>query len=164
MTAKQAILELDIQFVDGTRSRIVTDESWKAAESPILSNSIYNGETYDARREKSGWDCFGYDDHAWQPVQLFPAPAGLLRSRLMPPIKVIGTLRPRQMHQPKPGVFVFDMGQNMAGWTRVRARGAAGTKIVMRHAEDLRPDGTLDTKTNRTRPGHGHLHFEGGGS
>lgn len=149
MTAKQAILELDLQFVDGTRSHLVTDESWKAAESPILSNSIYNGETYDARREKSGWDRFGYDDHAWQPVQLFPAPAGQLRSRLMPPIKVNRTLRPRQMHQPKPGVFVFDLGQNMAGWMRVRASGAAGTKIVMRHAEDLRPDGTLDTTTNR---------------
>jgi alpha-L-rhamnosidase len=150
MTAEQAILDLDIQFVDGTHSRIVTDESWKAAESPMLSNSIYNGETYDARREKPGWDRTGFDDHAWQPVQLMPAPAGLLRSRLMPPIKVISTLHPRAMHQPKPGVFVFDMGQNMAGWTRVRASGPAGTTIVMRHAEDLLPDGTLNVLTNRS--------------
>jgi alpha-L-rhamnosidase len=149
MTAKQAILELDIQFADGTRSRVVTDESWKASESPILSNSIYNGETYDARSEKTGWDRFGYDDHAWQAVQLMPAPAGLLRSRLMPPIKVTGTLRPPKMYQPKPGVFVFDMGQNISGWTRVRASGPAGTKIVMRHAEDINPDGTLDVLTNR---------------
>lgn len=149
MTAKQVILELDIQFADGTRAHIATDPSWKATESPILSNSIYDGETYDARREKGGWDRFGYDDHTWQPVQLMPAPAGVLRSRLMPPIKVNRTLRPRTMHQPKPGMFVFDMGQNMAGWTRVRASGAAGTAIVMRHAEDLKPDGTLDTKTNR---------------
>jgi len=150
MSAKQAILELDLQFVDGTGSQMVTDESWKAAESPILSNSIYNGETYDARREKNGWDQFGYDDHAWQTVQLLPAPDGLLRSRLMPPIKVNDTLRPREMHQPKPGVFVFDLGQNIAGWTRVRAHGPAGTTIVMRHAEDLMPDGTLNTRTNRS--------------
>jgi alpha-L-rhamnosidase len=150
MTAKQAILELDIQFVDGSRQSIVTDESWKTAESPILANSIYNGETYDARREQMGWDRFGYDDHAWQPVQLFPAPAGLMRSRLMPAIKVIRTLHPRSVHQPKAGIFVFDMGQNLAGWTRLRARGPAGTTIVMRHAEDLHPDGTLDPKTNRS--------------
>ncbi len=148
LAAKQAILELDIQFEDDTWARVVTDESWKAAESPILISSIYDGETYDARREKSGWDQFGYDDHAWQPVQLLPAPAGLIRSRLMPPIKVIRTLRPRRIYRPKPGVFVFDMGQNMAGWARVRAGGAAGTTIVMRYAEDILPNGTLDTRTN----------------
>lgn len=149
MSAKQVILVLDIQYMDGTRSRVVTDESWKAAESPILSNSIYNGETYDARREKAGWDRPGYDDHDWQAVQTMPAPAGELRSRLMPPIKVLGTLRPVAVHQPKPGVFVFDLGQNIAGWTRVRARGPAGTTLVMRHAEELLPDGTLNIITNR---------------
>ena len=149
MTAKQVILELDIQFVDGARSRVVTDESWKAEDSPILSNSIYNGETYDAHREMSGWDRFGYCDQVWRKVRLMPAPAGFLRSRLMPPVTVDGTLRPRSMHQPKPGVFVFDLGQNIAGRTRLRASGPTGTRIVMRHAEDLRPDGTLDTTTNR---------------
>jgi alpha-L-rhamnosidase len=163
MTAKQAILELDIQFVDGTRSCMVTDDSWKATESPILSNGIYDGETYDARREKSGWDQFGYDDHAWQPVRLLPAPAGLLRSRLMPSIKVNGTMRPRNMHQPKPGVFVFDLGQNIAGWTRLRASGGAGTKIVMRHAEDLLPDGTIDTTTNRDARATDTFILKGGG-
>jgi alpha-L-rhamnosidase len=149
MNSKQAILEIEIQFVDGARLSIVTDESWKAAESPILANSIYNGETYDARQEKTGWDQFGYDDHVWQPVTLFPAPGVPLRSRLMPPIRVNATLRPRRMHQLKPGVFVFDLGQNIAGWMRLHARGAAGTSIVMRHAEDLNADGTLNTTTNR---------------
>ena len=149
MNAKQAIFEVDIEYLDGTRSRIVTDGSWKVAESPILSNSIYDGETYDARQEKDGWDQYGYDDHAWQPAQLMSAPAGVLRSRQMPPLKIRTTLRPRAMHQTKAGTFVFDLGQNIAGWVRLRARGAAGTKIVMRHAEDLLPDGTLDMTTNR---------------
>ncbi len=150
MSAKQAILNLVIDYANGSRSRVVTDETWKAAESPILANSIYNGETYDARREKPGWDRFGYNDHDWQAVQIMPAPASRLRARFMPPIKVDGTIRPISVHQPKPGVFVFDLGQNMAGWTRVRARGPAGTTIVMRHAEDLLPDGTLNTLTNRS--------------
>jgi alpha-L-rhamnosidase len=149
MTAKQAILEVDIECIDGTRSRIVTDGSWKVAKSPILSNSIYNGETYDARQEKDGWDRYGYDDHAWQPAQVMSAPAGVLRSRQMPPLKIRATLRPRAMHQTKAGTYVFDLGQNTAGWVRLRARGIAGTKIVMRHAEDLLPDGTLDITTNR---------------
>jgi alpha-L-rhamnosidase len=149
MSAKQAILEVDIEFIDGSRSRVLTDGSWKTAESPILSNSIYHGETYDARRDKDGWDRYGYDDHAWQAAQLVPAPAGVLRARQMPPLKIRGTLRPRAMHRTKAGTFVFDLGQNIAGWMRLRARGVAGTTIVMRHAEDLLPDGTLDITTNQ---------------
>ena len=70
MAAPQAILELDIRFVDGARMKVVTDTSWKATKSPILFNSIYDGETYDARQEMSGWDQFGYDDRAWQAVVL----------------------------------------------------------------------------------------------
>ena len=163
MGGKQAILQIDIQFMDGTHFSVVTDESWKAAESPILSNSIYNGETYDARREKIGWDRFGYNDRDWQPVQILPAPAGLMRSRLMPPIRVRGTIHPIKVNQPKPGMFVFDMGQNMAGWTRLRASGAAGTTIVMRHAEDLLPDGTLDILTNRAAKATDTLILKGAG-
>lgn len=150
MSAKQAILELNIQYADGSQSQVVTDESWKAAPSPILANSIYNGDTYDARREKPGWDRYGYDARDWQAVQIMPEPSGRLRCRLMPPIKVLGTVRPVAMHEPKPGVFVFDLGQSIAGWTRVRARGPAGTTIVLRHAELLLPDGTLNTHTNRS--------------
>ena len=66
----------------------------------------------------------------------------------MPPIKMIETLSPRKVTRPKRGVYVFDLGQNIAGWARLRARGAAGTRIVMRFAEDLHRDGTLDTTTN----------------
>ena len=149
MAAPQALLELDIWFVDGTGMKVVTDASWKATKSPILFNSIYDGETYDTRQAKSGWDQSGYDDRAWQGVVLLSPPAGLLRSRLMPPIKVTETLPARKMTQPKPGVYVYDLGQNIAGWARLRARGAAGTRIVMRYAEDLHRDGTLDTTTNQ---------------
>jgi alpha-L-rhamnosidase len=149
MAAQQALLELDIWFVDGTCMNVVTDASWKASNSPILYNSIYNGETYDARQAKGGWNQFGYDDRAWQAVVLLSPPAGRLRSRLMPPIKVTETLPPREMTQPKPGVYVYDLGQNIAGWVRMRASGAAGTRIVMRYAEDLHPDGTLDATTNQ---------------
>jgi len=149
MTAKQAILQVDIEYMDRSRSRIVTDGSWKVAESPILFNSIYNGETYDARQEKDGWDRYGYDDHTWQSAQLIPSPTVFLRSRQMPPLEVRTTLRPRAMHNTKVGTFVFDLGQNIAGWVRLRVRGVAGTKILIRFAEDLLPDGTLDITTNQ---------------
>ncbi len=129
--------------------RVVTDETCKATTSPTLFNSIYDGETYDARLEKSSWDQFGYDDRSWQPVRPLSPPTGLVRPRLMPPIKVADTLGPRKMTQPKPAVYVFDLGQNIAGWSRLRARGAAGKKIVIRYAEDLLPNGTIDTTTNR---------------
>ncbi len=149
MTAKQALLQVEIVFADGSHLTVVTDETWKASQSPILSASIYNGETYDARRQKTGWDEFGYGERDWKPVRLFAAPNAAMHSRLMPPVKVCGEIHPIAMHQPKPGVYVFDMGQDFAGWTRVHARGPAGTTIVMRHAEELLPDGTLNTVINR---------------
>lgn len=149
MTAKQALLQIEILLTDGSRLTVVTDENWKAAESPILANSIYNGETYDARREKAGWDEYGYNESGWQSVKIFDAPNATMRSRLMPPIKILGTIHPVAVHQPRPGVYVFDMGQDFAGWTRVRARGPAGTTIVMLHSEELLPDGTPNTVINR---------------
>lgn len=147
---KCALLQLEIQYADGSSDHVVTDETWKTAESPITANDIYNGESYDARREKSGWNTPGYDDKAWLPAITETAPAGLLRACLMPPIQVVETLRPVALAEPKPGVYVFDLGQNIAGWTRLHVTAVAGDRVVMRHAEEIQPDGMLDITTNRS--------------
>ena len=60
------LLELRLEYADGTTERVVSDESWKTAESPIQFDSIYGGETYDARQESRGWDSTGFDDSKWQ--------------------------------------------------------------------------------------------------
>jgi alpha-L-rhamnosidase len=148
---KRALLQLEVEYTDGRRESVVSDERWRAAEGPITANDIYNGESYDARRERSGWDRAGFrEDASWRAVQAAPAPAGALHARQMPGIRAGAAIPPRSVHELKPGVWVYDLGQNIAGHVRIRVRGAAGTTLTIRHAEERHPDGTLDVTTNRS--------------
>lgn len=143
------IAQLEIAYTDGTAVTIATDGDWRTAESPIVADDIYNGETYDARREMPRWNTAGFDAAAWRPATVREVPAGPLKSCPFPGLAVTTELKPVKLTEPKPGVFVFDLGQNIAGWVRLRVKGAAGDKVVIRHAEEIHPDGMLDTVTNR---------------
>jgi len=132
--------KLDLQ--GKTTETIVTDSTWKFSNGPIRSADFYNGERYDARNELVGWDKTGYDDKAWNTVdakvenrRLVASPGGA--------VIVTQELKPRAVTTPRPGVYVFDMGQNMVGWVRMKVRGAAGTIVTLRFAEMLNPDGTV---------------------
>ena len=113
----------------------------------MLRNNIYLGEVYDARRELPGWSRPGLDATGWSPAALAPAPPGVLRAQMQPPIRVIGELRPVRRTEPRPGVFIFDIGQNFAGWARLRVQGPAGAKVKLRFGELLYPDGSLNVMT-----------------
>jgi alpha-L-rhamnosidase len=147
--AKQAILQLDVVFQDGTKTTIVTDDSWQAGSSPITFASLYHGETYDAGLETPGWATAGFLAEGWQPVRVFEATAAKLAPNTMPPIRVIERIKPIGMSESKPGVFIFDMGQNIAGWVHIRAQGKRGARIVLRHSELMGADGLIDPWTNR---------------
>lgn len=143
-SAPKVLAELRVEMEDGHTLAIATDDTWKSSTGPIVWDSIYGGETYDARLEKTGWDAPGYDDSAWQAAKLVDAPKGVLSAQQNQPIKVGQVLTPVKITEPKPGVFVFDMGQNFAGLPRLTVKGPAGTAIVMKFGERLHPDGTLD--------------------
>ena len=138
------LLNLHITYADGSTSEIVSDGSWKlTADGPIVANNDYDGEQYDARKEFAGWSRPGFDDSKWQAAQVVSAPGGVLSSEMMEPIRVTGTLKPVSVKELQPGVFIFDMGQNMVGWCRLHVSGLAGTRVTLRHAETLKPDGSL---------------------
>jgi alpha-L-rhamnosidase len=139
------LVELRIDYADGSSDRVFTDETWKTAAGPITFDSVYCGENYDARREQPGWDAAGFDDAAWSPAKLVAAPKGKLVSQQMPPIRVVDTLAPKKITEPKPGVFIFDFGQNFAGVPQLTVDGHAGTTVKLRCAERVAADGTLDT-------------------
>jgi alpha-L-rhamnosidase len=143
----RVIVQLVADFTDGTSQTIVTDESWKAGNGPILRNSVYLGEIYDARKEQPGWDKPGFDDSGWQPAVSAAEALGPLRAQDAPPIRVTRVLKPVKLTEPKPGVHIFDLGQNFAGWTRLRVQGPAGTRVKLRYGELLYPDGTLNGMT-----------------
>jgi len=148
--ARAALLQLEIEMPGGEKVLVVSDGTWKTAEGPIDTDSIYNGETYDARKEMPGWDQPGFDDSRWKPVGLDDPPKGSLSSQMMPPIRTVADIVPLKMTNPQPEVFVYDMGQNFSGWVRMQVKGPAGTKVRIRHAELLYEDGTLNTENLRT--------------
>lgn len=144
----RVLVQLVIEFTDGTSQTIVTDDTWRVAAGPILRNSVYLGEVYDARREQPGWDRAGFEDGHWErAVQAGEPTLGPLRAQDAPPIRVTRTLQPVKLTEPKPGVFLFDFGQNFSGWARLRVQGPAGTRVRLRSGELLYPDGTLNGMT-----------------
>ena len=129
---------------------MVTGPGWRAASSPVLAAEIYDGETYDARQEQVGWSAPGFDAAAWSVAEIGEPPSAPLTAQVDPPIRVTQTLAPKSVTQPKPGAFVFDFGQNFAGICRLLVTGPAGTKVTLRFAEVLVPNGEVDQSNLRT--------------
>jgi len=138
------LLNLRLEYSDGTTQEIVSDASWKlTTDGPILANNDYDGEEYDARKEFSGWSKSGFDDSKWSAAEIVSAPGGIISAQMQAPIRVTQTLKPISVKEIKPGVFIYDLGQNMVGWCRLHVRGKAGNVVTLRHAETLKPDGSL---------------------
>jgi alpha-L-rhamnosidase len=144
------IAQLELRHPDGARTVIVSDEFWRAATGPILQAGLYDGETYDARREEPGWCRAGFDDGHWQPVALLAHPLTVLQPDAGPWVRRTDELQPVTCSQGANGTRIFDFGQNMTGWTRLQATGASGSRITVRHGEVLEPDGSLHTANLRT--------------
>jgi alpha-L-rhamnosidase len=144
------LLQLDIQYADGSTARVVSDGTWKIADGPIVSDSVNFGEVYDARREWSGWTQPKFDDSSWMAAPVVPAPAPRLRAAAMEPITIAETLRPVSVDSQHAGVLVYDFGITTAGWTRITVQGQAGTTITLTHGEKLNGDGTVDHDTGFT--------------
>jgi alpha-L-rhamnosidase len=143
------LAQLELDYADGSRETIVTDGSWKAAASPIIRSEIYAGEVYDARLEQAGWETPGFDDSGWNSAVVADAPSIAVSSQITAPARVITTLSPKQVTPIANGTYIFDMGQNMVGWATLKVKGAAGTKVRLRFAEILNPDGTIYTANLR---------------
>lgn len=137
-------LQLEIDYKDGTRDVVTTDGDWRVTDGPTRSDSIYAGETYDARDERPGWSRPGFQDAGWSPATELSAPKGRLVAQPLEPIRVIETVDPVAVTQPKPGVRVFDMGRTLGGWAALRVSGPRGTRVTLEYAQQLTSDGTAD--------------------
>ena len=138
------LLQLEITYSDGSKKVITSDNAWKfTADGPIRTNNEYDGEEYDATKELIGWNAVGYDDSKWANPQLVAAPGGKLEARMMEPIKIVATINPVSIFSLKPGVWIMDMGQNMAGWVQMRVKGNRGDKVTLRYAETLQKNKEL---------------------
>lgn len=145
------IMRAEIYYEDGTFEVIVSDESFKTDYSPITSNNLYAGECYDARLEQRGWDSAGFNDSKWDNAVSIDAPGGKLLCSLMPPIKKTRLVKPvsvKKLHAGDDKVFLYDMGENFAGWVKIKIpHSPPACEVVLRFAEDTDPLGNLDMRT-----------------
>ena len=148
---KLALLaQLVITYTNGTQEIIGTDDKWKAATGAILESDIYNGETYDARLERTGWNETGYNDGDWKGVTVIETPKAKLVAPAGPPVREIEEIKPVKVFRTPAGDTVLDMGQNMVGWMKFRLTAPAGTTVTLRHAEVLDKEGNFYTANLRS--------------
>jgi alpha-L-rhamnosidase len=143
-------LQLNIELEDGNKLSVFSDPSWKQIDGPIVQDSIYGGEVYDARLETPGWDHPGYDDSEWTAVETGIVPKGTPSAQMIPPIKVMDTIVPLKMTNPASGIYVFDMGQNFSGWVELRVSGPRGHEVRLRHSELLYENGMINQENLRS--------------
>lgn len=136
----RTICQLNIEYSDGSLDTIVTDESWKVGRGPLRRNNIYLGEFYDARLEQEGWNKPGFNVDEWAGAMVQEEPLGKLQAQYQPPVRISSVVKPIAITEPKPGVFIFDMGINFAGWVEMKVNGEAGTEVNLRFGELLYPN------------------------
>jgi len=132
------LLQMNVEYDDGTTELICSDDSWNSTTGPILESDIYNGEIYDARLEKIDWTNS-------EKVEILNHSKDVMIAQTAPPVKRIQEIKPIEIIKTPKGETVIDFGQNMVGWVKFRVKGNAGDKIVLRHAEILDPEGNFYT-------------------
>jgi alpha-L-rhamnosidase len=139
------LLQLEIEYTDGTKKIIVSDENWKLnIDGPIRTNNEYDGEEYDATKEFTGWNTAGFNDAGWLQPELVSAPPGKMIAQMSEPMKIMQTIKPVSIKKLNNSRYILDMGQNFAGWLMLKnIKGKKGDKIVLRFAESLKADGEL---------------------
>ena len=155
--APKLLLQMNIEYADGSSEQIVSDESWKISlDGPIQANNDFDGEICDMRKtvtiaealadQNGDYFCEKTELGAYavptnEPVEIVEAPAGKLTAQMMPPMRINDTIRPVSITEYKPNVYIVDFGQNFVGWVCLKVTGEAGTEVKLSHAETLIPDG-----------------------
>ncbi|MBS1932655.1 MAG: family 78 glycoside hydrolase catalytic domain [Bacteroidetes bacterium] len=157
------LFQMEITYSDGTKENVVSDESWKCSTGPILSAEIYHGETYDAREETPGWATASYKYGSnWLPVNVEDFPFNNLIATYNEPVRKHEIFSPVKIFKTPKGEQVIDFGQNLVGWVVVKAKGNAGDKIIIRHAEVLDKQGNFYTENLRAAKSTDTYFLKGG--
>lgn len=144
-TRLRAKAQLIVEYSDGSSEVVASTNDWKAATGPIQYSDFLMGEYYDAQLEMTGWDAPGYDERSWHPVEIGTSEAAPVEPFVGQPVVEYAVLKPKTITNPAPDTYVLDLGQNLAGFARIRLKGQPGQKLVFRFAERLNPDGTMYT-------------------
>ncbi len=138
------ICQLDIEYADGSKVQIISDQSWQWANGPVIESNVYADEVYDAQKEVANWSANMKTKADWMPVKLAQNHPPKLIAQSLPPIKRMKELPAKKVNKVAEGTYIFDFGQNFAGWTRLEITAPAGTTVTIKTAEEVFPDGKLD--------------------
>ncbi len=138
----RAMAQLEIEYSDGTMEVIPTNSVWRVKTGAILSSDLLMGETYDARKDLGSWTEPTYSEKDWARPETEALGTVPLVAQVGPSVKQVLTIKPKSVIE-KNGTYIFDMGQNMVGWVRLKVKGKPGETVRLRHAEMLNPDGTI---------------------
>lgn len=137
-------MDLRITYEDGSVETVSSGRDWKTATGPIVFNSIYTGEQYDARLELPGWNTIGFDDSKWQNALPRSAPASHIVAQVLYPIRDVERIPAKNITRLNDSTYVFDLGRNIAGVSEFTVNGTQGTIFRLKHGEKLYPNGRVD--------------------
>lgn len=139
-------MDVRVTYEDGTVETFGTDNAWTSSTGAIIFNSIYTGEHQDARLEKEGWNTvdFKEDEKEWPHVGYRSAPAPKIVSEVLRPIRNVAEIPAQSVRKFNDTTYVFDLGRNISGVSRITVKGAAGTVLHVKHGERLYEDGHVD--------------------
>ncbi|MDR0815174.1 MAG: family 78 glycoside hydrolase catalytic domain, partial [Bacteroidales bacterium] len=129
-------LQMYVTYTDGSNELLTSGEGWKYTAGPVNFNNIYGGEDYNAQKEIEGWATAEIDDSGWKEAAVAPNPGGKVKWQSIP-IRITETLPAIASTRPSEKTYLFDLGQNIAGWWRITVKGAAGQTLRIRGAETL---------------------------
>jgi len=137
-------MDLHITYSDGSKEVIATDERWTTSQSPVIFNSIYTAEHYDARKEQPGWDTPDFDAKGWKSIYTTGVPSQNIVAQALHPIRNVREYQAVSLKKIDEQTWLYDFGQNMSGVTRMKINGPQGTTIRLKHVERLDPAGRAD--------------------
>jgi alpha-L-rhamnosidase len=153
MGASRLRIQIEITYEDNTTEILASDRFRSVTTGPVMYSSIFDGEQYDARLNVAQLYQPGIHqglmNEQWALAHNTDDPAGTMVAQKIDPIKIVGQITPVSVTEPRPGIYVFDAGRNLAGWAAIKVKGNAGTKITLRFAETLYENGLVNQENLR---------------
>ena len=137
-------LDLKVTYEDGSEQTFSSDTDWKTSSGSLIFNSIYTAEHHNAQLEQKGWNTFGFDDQKWKKSIVNSAPSNNIVAQALHPIKQTLEIQPIKMRKISPQKYIFDLGRNIAGISRIKVKGETGTELRVTHSELLDEKGEID--------------------
>lgn len=156
------LAQLVLEYIDGSREAVATDETWQCASGPLLFTELYHGERYDARLEQPGWAEPGFSGEGWGAVAVESCDLSMLHPQDGPLVRPHEVFSPEAIFTTPRGEQVVDFGQNLSGLLRVMVSGKAGDRVLLRYAETLDAEGNFYTENLRSAKAYLEYTLKGG--